>query len=377
MQKIPFNCSNYNKKTIDYISKVLSSGYTSGDGEFTKKCHKYLEDNLLVKQALITHSCTAALEISAILANISPGDEVIMPSFTFVSTANAFVLRGAKIVFIDIRDDNCNMNENLIEQAITKRTKAIIPVHYAGVACEMDKIMTVAKENKLFVIEDAAQAYGSYYKNKSLGSIGNTGTLSFHETKNIISGEGGALLVNDESLIDRSHIIREKGTNRHKFLHGQVDKYSWVDIGSSYLPSDIISAYLYSNLEISRKIQDRRVKIWQKYYDALKEFNDKVRLPFINQFASNNGHMIYLRFSSQEIRNNFIKYMKESNILTPFHYIPLHSAPAGQKYSKISGDMTNTDFISKTLVRLPLFYDLSDSNLDYIISKVINFIKTI
>jgi dTDP-4-amino-4,6-dideoxygalactose transaminase len=377
MHKIPFNSSNYNQNTIDYISQSLSSGHTSGDGVFTKKCSQHLENNLRIKLALITHSCTAALEIGAILANIKPGDEVIMPSFTFVSTANAFVLRGAKIVFIDIRDDNCNMDECLIEQAITKKTKAIVPVHYAGVACQMDKIMAIARKNNLFIIEDAAQAYGSCYKDKSLGSIGNIGTLSFHETKNIISGEGGALLVNDESMMDRAYIIREKGTNRHEFLNGQIDKYSWVDIGSSYLPSDIISAYLYSNLEIADKIQAQRIIMWNKYYDAFKEFAGKVRLPFINDFATNNGHMFYLRFNSEEIRNNFIKYMKEFGILTPFHYIPLHSSPLGKKYGKISGEMVNTNRISKTLVRLPLFYDLSNEDIDIVISKVINFIKKI
>lgn len=375
MKEIQLNVSNYNQNTIDYIAQSLSSGHTSGDGIFTKKCSQYLERNLQVKQALITHSCTAALEISAILAKIKVGDEIIMPSYTFVSTANAFVLRGAKIVFIDIRDDNCNLDADLIEQAITSKTKAIVPVHYAGVSCDMDKIVDIAKKNNLFVIEDAAQAYGSYYKNKPLGSIGNIGSLSFHETKNIISGEGGALLVNDESMIDRSYIIREKGTNRHKFINGQVDKYSWVDIGSSYLPSDIISAYLLSNLEISNIIKFNRVKIWQKYYSSFQEFTGKVTLPFINDFATNNGHMFYLRFNKEEIRNNFIKHMQESKILTPFHYIPLHSSTAGKKYGRVSGNMINTNKVSKTLVRLPIFYNLSDKNLDTIISKATSFIR--
>lgn len=377
MYKIPFNISNFNRNTVNYISQSLRSGHTSGDGIFTKKCNKYLKDNLRVKEALITHSCTAALETAAILINIKPGDEVIMPSFTFVSTANAFALRGAKIIFTDIRDDNCNIDESLIEQAITKKTKAIVPVHYAGVACQMNKIMKIANNYNLYVVEDAAQAYGSYYDNKALGSIGNIGTLSFHETKNIISGEGGALLINDKSMIDRAHIIREKGTNRHKFLNGQVDKYSWVSIGSSYLPSDIISAYLYSNLEIADKIKAKRILIWKKYYNAFKEYTEKIRLPFINDFATNNGHMFYLRFISEEIRNSFIKHMKQSSILTPFHYIPLHSSIAGKKYGKISGRMTNTNKISKTLVRLPLFYNLSKENVDRIILKVIEFIKKI
>jgi dTDP-4-amino-4,6-dideoxygalactose transaminase len=375
--KIPFNRSNYSDNSLEYISNSIKSGHTSGDGQYTELCSSLIKNFINCKSVLITHSCTAALEMSAILLDAKIGDEVIMPSYTFVSTANAFVLRGLKPVFLDVRSDNCNINEKLIESAITKRTKAIVVVHYAGVACEMDTINDIAKKNNIKVFEDAAQAYGSYYKGRNLGSIGELSSISFHETKNIISGEGGALLINCENLIERSHIIREKGTNRTKFLNGQVDKYTWVDIGSSYLPSEIISAYLYSNLKIQNEIQGKRMKIWNLYYEALKNFQDKIVLPFINDYATNNGHMFYIRFSSKEIRNKFIFFMKENGIMTPFHYIPLHSSPAGIKYGRFVGDMKNTDYISDTLVRLPIFYNLEDNDLNFIIENIIKFIKKI
>ncbi|MFT4967485.1 MAG: dTDP-4-amino-4,6-dideoxygalactose transaminase [Candidatus Deianiraeaceae bacterium] len=375
--KIPFNKSNHSENTIRYITEAFQSGHTSGDGKFTKLCNNFLESKTGAKSALITHSCTAALEMSAIMLNANIDDEVIMPSYTFVSTANAFVLRGLVPVFVDIRQDSCNIDEQLIEQEITPKTKAIVPVHYAGVACEMDTILRIAKKYNLMVIEDAAQAYGSYYKGKHLGSIGEFGTLSFHETKNIISGEGGALLINNEKFIDRSHIIREKGTNRTQFCKGQVDKYTWVDVGSSYLPSDVISAYLYSNLEIDDVIQKRRLEIWQRYYDALKQFEGKITLPFINDYATNNAHMFYIRFCKPQYRDDFILFMKEKGIMTPFHYIPLHSSPAGVKYGRVSGEMTNTNVASQTLVRLPLYFNLKNEEVEYIISCIYNFLQSI
>ena len=379
LTKIPFNTSNFDDSSIQFITQVFQNGHTSGDGEFTKRCHKYLKDKTKTKAALLTHSCTAALEMSALLLNANIGDEVIMPSFTFVSTANAFVLRGIKPVFVDIREDNCNLDETLIENAITSKTRAIVPVHYAGVACEMDKINQIASANNLLVIEDAAQDYNSYYKGKHLGSIGQLGTFSFHETKNLISGEGGALLINDEELIERSHIIREKGTNRTQFFRGESDKYTWVDIGSSYLPSDLLAAYLYSNLQNEQSIQAIRLQTWNRYYSAFKEFQDKgvLKLPVINDFATNNAHMFYIRFRTFDDQTNYIQHMKKSNIITPFHYVPLHSSPAGQKYTRFVGNMTNTNIIAQTLVRLPIFYDLSNEAIDNIIDKTVIFLKTL
>lgn len=379
IMQIPFNRSNFNQLTLDSIENALTIGHTSGDGKYTKLCNEFLKNKIGVKSSLITHSCTAALEISAILSNFEIGDEVIMPSYTFVSTANAFVLRGAKPVFVDIRDDNCNIDENLIVNAINSKTKAICVVHYAGVACDMDKVMEIAKKYNLIVIEDAAQAYNSYYKGRHLGSIGDCGCFSFHETKNVISGEGGAFVTNDEDFMDRAHIIREKGTNRTKFFNGQVDKYTWIDVGSSYLPSDIISAYLYSNLEIEKKIQEKRLDIWNSYFKAFSDFEKqgKIRLPYVNDFATNNAHMFYIRFNEKVIRDQFISHMSVSGVLTSFHYIPLHSSPAGVKFCRSNGDMSNTDKISSTLVRLPIFYDLKNLELEYIIEKAIDFLKKI
>lgn len=375
--KIPFNKSNFEGVALKYIRDVLESGHTSGDGKYTKLCNRFLEKKIGARHCLITHSCTAALEISAILLDCKIDDEVIMPSYTFVSTANSFVLRGIKPVFVDVRNDNCNIDETLIEQAITSKTRAICPVHYAGVACEMDTIIKIAKKYNLIVIEDAAQAYNSFYKGKHLGSIGDYGCFSFHETKNIISGEGGCFVTNNQKYLDRAHIIREKGTNRTKFFNGQVDKYTWVDIGSSYLPSDIISAYLYSNLENDKEIHNKRMYIWNSYYNSFKELEKqgKVTLPFINDFATNNAHMFYIRLDSSKTRNNFITYMKENNIMTPFHYIPLHSSPTGVKFGRIASSFDNTDKISSTLVRLPIFYDLKNEELFQIIDKVIKFFK--
>lgn len=372
---ITFNAPTYTPKTLDYIKDVFSEMHASGDGKYTKKVHDWFKKNLDCKQALLVHSGTAALEMAAILANLKPGDEVIMPSYTFCSTANAFVLQGAVPVFVDIRPDTLNIDETKIEQAITNKTKAIVPVHYAGVACEMDVIMDIAKRHNLLVIEDAAQAFDAKYKGRPLGTIGDMGCFSFHETKNIMSGEGGLFVTNNERLAERAEIIREKGTNRSKFFRGQVDKYTWVDKGSSYLPSDIIGAYLYSVLEISDKIQTKRVSIWQKYYEAFAplEKEGKIRRPIIPEVCTNNGHMFYLLFNDLETRTKFIKYLRENNIYAPFHYIPLHSAPAGEKYCRTAGDMTVTNRISDTLVRLPMYYDLDDHTQDKIINICLEF----
>lgn len=376
---IKFNKPYWNRETINNILDAFDRGVVSGDGKYTKLCSKWLEDNLKTKRALLTHSCTAALEMSAILSEIGVGDEVIMPSFTFVSTANAFVLRGAVPVFVDIRADNCNIDESLIESAITPKTKAIVPVHYAGVSCDMDKIMKIAKRYNLIVIEDAAQALGANYKGKPLGTIGDIGALSFHETKNIVSGEGGAILINNKKYIERAEIIREKGTNRSKFFRGQVDKYTWVDLGSSYLPSDIIAAYLYSGLKILDEINEKRKFIWNKYNSAFQEFETKgvMNTPVINDYANNNAHMFYIIFGNIDIRTKFIAHLKENDIMSPFHYIPLHSSPAGLKFGRYVGSMENTNRISNNLVRLPIFYDLSDSDIEKVIDTSIKFLKEI
>lgn len=372
---IPFNKPFTIENEFKYIQDAIDNGILRGDGIYTKKCHQFLESKLGCKKALLTHSCTAALEMSAILLDLEPEDEIIMPSYTFVSTANAFVLRGAKPVFVDIRPDTLNINENLIEQAITPKTKAIVCVHYAGVACEMDKILEIAKKHNLFVIEDAAQALGSFYKGKPLGTIGDLGCFSFHETKNIISGEGGALIINNPNFIERAEIIREKGTNRSQFFRGEIDKYTWVDIGSSFLPSDIVSAFLYSQLENLEIINEKRLSIWNKYDEFFAQYDNYIKRPEISLECSHNAHMYYILFENIEIRTKFIEYMKENNINPVFHYIPLHSSPAGQKYGKTFGKLEVTDKVSDTLVRLPLYYTLEDSDLEHIKACVSRFFE--
>lgn len=372
---INFNVPAFTKKTNEYILEVFKEKHASGDGKYTKLCHEWFKKKLGCMQALLVHSGTAALEMAAILANFKPGDEVIMPSYTFCSTANAFVLQGAVPVFVDIRLDTLNIDETKIEQAITSKTKAICCVHYAGVACEMDTIMDIAKRHNLLVIEDAAQAFDSYYKGRPLGTIGDMGCFSFHETKNIMSGEGGLFVTNNTILAERAEIIREKGTNRSKFFRGQVDKYTWVDKGSSYLPSDIVAAYLYSILEISKEIQEKRLYIWNKYYAAFKQLENsgKIRCPIISEESSNNAHMFYLLFNDLETRTHFISYLKEQGIYAPFHYIPLHSAPAGEKYCRTGSSMEVTNKISDTLVRLPLYFDMTEEELNQVIYVAQNF----
>lgn len=370
---LPFNKPYMIENEFKYIKDSINNGVLRGDGIYTKKCHNFLEQKLGCKKALLTHSCTAALEMAAILLDIKDGDEIIMPSYTFVSTANAFVLRGGIPVFVDIKPDTLNIDENLIEQAITPKTKAICVVHYAGISCEMDKILEIARKYNLYVVEDAAQALGSFYNNKPLGTLGDLACFSFHETKNIISGEGGALIINNEKFIERAEIIREKGTNRSKFFRGEVDKYTWVDIGSSFLPSDIIAAYLYSQLENMEKINNKRMDLWNNYNEFFVQYTDNVQIPFIPKNCIHNAHMYYLIFNNLEQRTNFINYMKSNDINPVFHYIPLHSSPAGIKYGKVTGCMDVTDKISDTLVRLPMFYELDFKQQDIIKDIFINF----
>lgn len=372
---INFNQPTSTLKTIEYVLDVFTRQHASGDGKYTKLCHQWFEEKLQCKKSLLVHSGTAALEMAAILADLKPGDEVIMPSYTFCSTANAFVLQGAVPVFVDIRPDTLNIDETKIERAITSKTKAIVPVHYAGVACEMDTITDIARRHNLLVIEDAAHAFDAYYKERPLGTIGDMGCFSFHETKNIMSGEGGLLVTNNPELAERAEIIREKGTNRSRFFRGQVDKYTWVDKGSSYLPSDIIAAYLYSILEISDKVQQQRRAIWYKYNEAFADLEERgyIRRPVIPVDCSNNAHMFYLLLSDLQERTAFISHMKQHGVYAPFHYIPLHSAPAGMQYCRTHGDFENTQKISDTLVRLPLYYDLKEDDIKHIIKSVLYF----
>ncbi len=372
---IPFNKPYLTSKEISYIQKASELGKLSGDGHYTNLSSKWLEENLLCKKVLLTHSCTAALEMAAILANLETGDEVIMPSYTFVSTANAFVLRGAVPVFIDIKEDSLNLDERLIEDSITEKTKAIVPVHYAGVPCEMDTILEIAKRKNLFVIEDTAQAIFSKYKGKFAGTLGDFGTLSFHETKNIISGEGGALMINNPSFAERAEIIREKGTNRSKFFRGQTDKYTWVDIGSSYLPSEIIAAFLYAQLEDSQEIQNKRNALWNNYHKDLLELEDNgyITRPKHIEDIEHNSHMYYILLKSLSERQELIEFLKKRGILSVFHYIPLHSSPAGKKYGRYKNELPTTDRISDTLLRLPLYYELSFEEQSKVISFILEF----
>lgn len=357
---IPFNKPYMTGKELWNIAQAHARGHLAGDGEFTRQCHAWLEERTGTRKALLTHSCTAALEMAAMLANIGPGDEVIMPSYTFVSTANAFVLRGGTPVFVDIRPDTLNIDETKIEAAITPRTKAIVPVHYTGVACEMDAIMEIARLYNLLVIEDAAQGVMSSYKGEPLGSIGHMGAYSFHETKNIIAGEGGALLVNEDRFAERAEIIREKGTNRSQFFRGQVDKYTWVDIGSSFLPGEIIAAFLWAQMEEAETITQARLEIWQQYHDALAplEVSGGLRRPVIPAGCQHNAHMYYILLESLEKRTRLISKLKKLDVNAVFHYVPLHSSPAGRKYGRVNGDMTNTEDLADRLLRLPLWVGL-------------------
>ena len=369
---IPFNKPYMTGKELWNIAQAHAAGHLAGDGAFTRKCNAWLETRTSSRRALLTHSCTAALEMAAILAGLQPGDEVIMPSYTFVSTANAFVLHGAVPVFVDIRPDTLNIDETLIEAAITDKTRAIVPVHYAGVACEMDTIMDIARRYGLLVIEDAAQGIMSTYHGRALGSIGHLGALSFHETKNLISGEGGALLVNDTALAERAEIIREKGTNRSQFFRGHVDKYTWVDIGSSYLPSELIAAFLWAQMEEADSITARRLSIWQRYHEAFAELEQAGRVirPKIPAHCRHNAHMYQLLLPSLEKRTDFIATLKAHGIGCVFHYVPLHSAPAGLRHGRAAGELPHTLDLSDRLVRLPLWVGLEEQQ-DEVIRRVI------
>lgn len=377
--KIPFNKPYLTGKELSYIRRIVSSGWLSGDGEFTKKCQSWIQQNIGCKKALLVHSGSTALEMMAILSNVSFGDEVIMPSYTFVTTANAFVLRGATPVFVDIREDTLNIDETLIEKAITKKTKAIVAVHYAGVGCEMDKINKIASKYNLLVLEDAAQGLLSKYKGVPLGALGDMAAISFHETKNVISGEGGAILINNPKFIKRAEIIREKGTNRTEFFKGRVDKYSWVDIGSSYLPGEIIAAFLMAQLESARKITNKRLEIWQRYHKGLEDLerNGLIRRPIIPQGCQHNAHIYFILTRNFVERDRLLVYLKKRGILALSHYVPLHSSTGGRKYSRSVGSMRVTNNVWKRLLRLPIYYDLKKDEQDLIIKSIKNFYRKI
>lgn len=372
--RIPFNKPYFTGMEAEYIRQAVASGKISGDGFFTKKCSEYLEARYGFKKALLTTSCTDALEMAAILCNIEPGDEVIAPSYTFVSTVNAFVLRGAKIVFADSEQTTPNIDTAKLEALVTSRTKVIIPVHYAGMACDMDAILDVARRYDLWVVEDAAQAIDSHYHGKPLGSLGHLAAFSFHETKNVITGEGGMLVVSDQHFVKRAEIIREKGTNRSAFFRGEVDKYGWVDIGSSFLPSDIIAAFLYAQLEHIQEIQTRRKEIWSRYYEGLRPLEAKgyARLPVIPPYATNNAHMFYMLCDSLKERSRLIDKLKSEGILAVFHYLSLHKSPFYQERHD-GRDLPNADRYSDTLLRLPMYYELTDLQVDEIIGSVLQF----
>ncbi len=357
------------------IREVIERRKICGDGEFTKNCNQWIEEHTGCPKALLTTSCTHALEMAALLSRIEPGDEVIMPSYTFVSTANAFVLRGAKIIFVDIRPDTMNVDENLIESAVTDKTKAVAPVHYAGVGCEMEKILTIAKKYGLFVIEDAAQGVKSFYKGQALGAIGDFGCFSFHETKNYSMGEGGALLINDSRYVDEAEIIREKGTNRSQFWRGKVDKYRWVDLGSSYLPSELNAAYLYAQLEHADEIFSDRMESWNRYYNGLGDLaaEGKIDLPFIPADCSHNAHMFYIKVKDIAERSELITFLKAKGIETVFHYVPLHTAPAGLKWGRFHGEDRYTTAESERLLRLPMYYKLTPEDGEAVINGIKEF----
>jgi dTDP-4-amino-4,6-dideoxygalactose transaminase len=373
-KRIPFNWPHMTGKELDYIAEAHSQGKLAGDGPFTQKCHAWLEKKLGAVKALLTHSCTAALEMAAILADIKAGDEVIMPSYTFVSTANAFVLRGAIPVFVDIRPDTLNIDETKIEAAITPRTRAIVPLHYAGVACEMDVIMDIARRHELLVIEDAAQGIMSTYKGRALGTIGHFGALSFHETKNIIAGEGGALLINDARFVERAEIIREKGTNRSQFFRGEIDKYTWCDIGSSFLPGELIAAFLWAQIEAADSITDNRIQMWNAYHSAFEPVEQAglVRRPIVPAGLRHNAHIYYILLSSLAERSAIINELRAQEITTVFHYVPLHSSPAGLRYGRVSETMAITDDLSDRLLRLPLWVGIDESVASHIADMVVS-----
>ena len=374
---ISFNKPPYVGEEIKYIEEAVKAQKICGDGQFTKKCNKWFEDKTGAAKVLLTTSCTHATELAALLLDIQPGDEVIMPAYTFVSTADAFVLRGATAVFVDINPKTMNIDENLIEDAITEKTKAIVPVHYAGVSCEMDKIMEIAKKHNLYVVEDAAQGVMSTYKGKALGTIGDYGCYSFHETKNYSMGEGGALLIRDGKNAELAEIIREKGTNRSKFFRGQIDKYTWVEAGSSYLPSDMNAAYLWAQLQKADEINENRLQSWNRYYEGLKDLEEagKIELPYIPEYCEHNAHMFYIKAKDLEERSALISYLKENGVTAVFHYKPLHTAPAGKEYGRFHGEDKYTTKESERIIRLPMYYELDEQDAKKVMDLIHTFYK--
>ena len=372
---IEFNRAPHVGTEETYIEQAIEGGKLCGDGPFTKKCSAWMKEHFQSGEVLLTTSCTHALEMSAFLCDIHPGDEVIMPSYTFVSTANAFVLQGAKIVFVDIRPDTMNIDETKIEAAVTEKTRAIVPVHYAGVACEMDTILGIAKKYGLKVVEDAAQGVNAWYKGRALGTIGDFGCYSFHETKNYTMGEGGALLFQEESYLERAEILREKGTNRSKFFRGQIDKYTWMDYGSSYLPGELNAAYLYGQLLAGDKINKKRLELWYRYYQGLSDLKEAgwIELPTVPEYAVHNAHMFYIKARDLEQRTRLISWLKEHGVMSVFHYIPLHSAPAGRRFGRFCGEDVYTTKESERLLRLPMFYNLREEDVDKVIRTVHEF----
>jgi len=374
--KIPFNKPCYTGNEDKYVLNAMRSLQISGNGPYTKKCEKWFEEELKCKRALLVPSGTHALEMAALLIDIQPGDEIIMPSYTFVSTANAFALRGAKIVFVDIKPDTMNIDENLIEQAVTEKTRVICVVHYAGVACFMDKILEIARKYNLFVIEDAAQGIMSKYKDRPLGTIGHLGCYSFHETKNYTSaGEGGLLIINNEEFVEKAEIIREKGTNRNQFFRGMVDKYTWIDIGSSFLMNDVSAAYLWGQLEWKEIINNNRLKSWELYYIGLSKLESLgvIELPKIPSYATNNGHIFYIKVKNLDERTKLLNFLRENGIYAVFHYVPLHSSPAGLKFGRFFGEDVFTTKESERLIRLPLFYSIKDEEINYVVNEIYKF----
>lgn len=374
---ISFNKPPYVGEEIKYIEEAVKAQKICGDGQFTKKCNQWFEDKTGAAKVLLTTSCTHATELAALLLDIQPGDEVIMPAYTFVSTADAFVLRGATAVFVDINPKTMNIDENLIEDAITEKTKAIVPVHYAGVSCEMDKIMEIAKKHNLYVVEDAAQGVMSTYKGKALGTIGDYGCYSFHETKNYSMGEGGALLIRDGKNAELAEIIREKGTNRSKFFRGQIDKYTWVEAGSSYLPSDMNAAYLWAQLQKADEINENRLQSWNRYYEGLKDLKEagKIELPYVPEYCEHNAHMFYIKAKDLEERSALISYLKENGVTAVFHYIPLHTAPAGKEYGRFHGEDKYTTKESERIIRLPMYYELDEQDAKKVMDLIHTFYK--
>ena len=374
---IDFNIPPFVGKEFEYMKEAVNNKKICGDGPFTKKCNEWIENRFGTKKAMLTTSGSSALDMAAFLCGLEPGDEVILPSFTFTSTANSFVLAGAKLVFVDIRPDTMNIDETKIEAAITDKTRVIVPVHYAGVACEMDTIMDIAKRHNLLVVEDAAQGVMSSYKGRPLGTIGDFGCFSFHETKNYSMGEGGAILINDEKYIEKAEILREKGTNRSQFFRGQVAKYNWVDFGDSYLQSDLNAAYLWAQLEEADSINNNRIETWNAYYEAFKPFEDKgiIKLPTIPEGCVHNAHMFYLKLSDLDTRQDFIKYMRENGVQCTFHYVPLHSSPAGYKFGRFDGVDEYTSSESDRLVRLPMYYNMNPDDRNTVIEKAVEYLS--